>query len=251
MRHSNRRDELIGIAEKWPRVFRARLDGGTWYLLGAGPGVQREFRRGAERIRQELRLHGEVEAVDALLFRLRENGLHVWFSQRVNRSRDGSTRLTANHLRVTIYPLRAAVIQFLSQPLHVDPRPTAPPRAWNSSGQAAAVKQNQQREARELIVRALQSLDGITLPQWPGFIKEYYGNPRTHVAYRQPISPVPFQPPAFDPLNETQEEWMEKVATGFRQHGEAFLQGTRFWVLRGVDEAFRLSNELVAGQAQR
>jgi hypothetical protein len=179
-----------------------------------------------------------VDAVDALLFRMKEQGFHVWSSQRIKRDRDGSTRRTANYLRVTIYPLRAALIHFVSQLGHSDlnAQPTPPPRTSNNSGQAAAAKKNQEREARELIVRALQSLEGITYPQWPGFIKEYYCNPRKHTENRQPISPRPFHPPDFDPLHQTPEEWMKMVADVSRQHSEAFLEGCRFWVMRGLDE---------------
>jgi hypothetical protein len=98
---------------KWPRVFRARLNTGMWQLLGAPKDVEQEFRHWAQRIQLELRFPpGETDEVTALLYRLKENGHHVWLTQRREKHRPGSAKVESNGQRVTIYPLRAALIKY-------------------------------------------------------------------------------------------------------------------------------------------
>ena len=73
------REEAGSAVAKWPRAFRARLNEGSWQLLGAAENVRQEFRDLAQRIHRELRSpRGETDAATALLYRLKENGHHVW-----------------------------------------------------------------------------------------------------------------------------------------------------------------------------
>ena len=56
------------------------------------------------------------------------------------------------------------------------------------------------------------------------------------MAARQRIAVSPFQPPAFDRLNESPKEWKKKADEKWEQHCEPFLKNCESWVQQGVDE---------------
>jgi hypothetical protein len=209
------KDEIIAAAKKWPRSFRARLDTGTWQLLGANEDAQQEFRVCAKRIWRELGFPpGDVDPVTGLLYRLKEEGHYPGLSQQPRKHRIGSGVVISNRQRATLYSIGSALIEYLSQQVadspNAKPRPRAPAR---SSGQAAAAQKNREREVRELIVRALQKSDGTSHAKWPDFIQEFLRS-SDQKAYRQPISPALFQPPAFDRLNQSPEDWVKAADAG-------------------------------------
>jgi hypothetical protein len=102
-------------------------------------------------------------------------------------------------------------------------------------GQAAAAEKNRQQEVRARIIQALSRL-GIPYSEWPDFVQVYHTRGHDQSRYRQRISPFRFQPPAFDRLNQSPEEWASIANRGWEQHRERFLQGCKYWVEAGVDE---------------
>jgi hypothetical protein len=194
MGDSTWKDEILAAAKKWPRSFRARLDTGTWHLTGANEDVQLEFALCAKRIWRELGFpQGDVNPVTGLLYRLKEQQHHLSSSQQSRRRRVGSGIVISKRHRATLYSVGTALNEYLSQ--NAKPMPRAPARSW---GQAAAAQKNRQREARELIVRALQKMGGTSQAKLPEFIQEF-SRRSDQTVYRQPISPAPFPAACFRP----------------------------------------------------
>lgn len=221
----------------WPRVFRARLNTGMWRLLGASADVQQEFRHWARRIQLELRFPpGETDAVTSLLYRLKENGPHVWLTQDLKKHRVGSVRLESNRERATIYPLRSALLKYLIDGPGVYPKaqPTSSAQS-RDSGQAAAAEKNRVREARLSIIMALQRL-GQPYVEWPSFVRKFSEHLGENPKYKQRIAPSPFQPPDFDRLNQSPKDWIEAADRAWQRHRDRFLRGCRFWATIGVDD---------------
>jgi hypothetical protein len=89
---------------------------------------------------------------------------------------------------------------------------------------------------RARIIGSLQSLFSGDYAQWPGFVREYYTNMQAQPEYRQRISPSPFQPPVFDRLKQSPEEWVKTADSAWLRHRDRFLRGCQFWVTAGVDQ---------------
>jgi len=229
--------EARDAVAKWPRGFRARLNDEIWQLLGASADVQQEFRHWAQRIQRELRFpRGETDAVTSLLYRLKENGHHVWSTQDRKKHRTGSVTIESGHARATIYPLRSALIKYLIGRPAVRPKTASTSNAQSrDSGQAAAAKRNRVREARLSIIAALQRL-GQQHAKRPSFIRKFKEHVGQDSNYQQRISPPPFQPPDFDRLNQSPREWMEGADRAWQLHRDRFLRGCRFWATVGVDD---------------
>lgn len=102
-------------------------------------------------------------------------------------------------------------------------------------GQAASAKKNRQNEIRDRIVEALL-LAGIPCSQWPDCVQVHYLGIRDRHRFRQFRSPSPFQPPAFDRLNQSPEEWALMADKAWEQHRDRFLQECEYWVKAGVDQ---------------
>jgi hypothetical protein len=108
------RDEIIMAAMQWPKGVRAYKEKGYWRLLGASDAVVAEFVRCAERIQQESGFpRGEASPTDSLLEGLKTWGTHVRASSPVRLYK--RARVTSHSERVTIYPLRSAVVAYLKQ----------------------------------------------------------------------------------------------------------------------------------------
>lgn len=231
------REEARNAVAKWPRVFRARLNTGIWQLSGASEDVQQELRHWARRIQLELPLpSGDTDAVTSLLYRLKENGHHVWSRQERKKQRAGSVTIESNRERATIYPLRSALIKYLIDGPSAHPKAKPPSGAESRDlGQAAAAKKNRVREARLSISAALQRL-GQPYAQWPSFVREFNEHLGQYPKYRQRISPSPFQPPPFDRLNQSPKDWIETADRAWQLHRDRFLRGCQFWATAGVDD---------------
>ena len=237
MSDSNWRDEIIAEAKKWPRTFRARLDTGHWNLMGANEEVQQEFRAWGKRIHRELRLpQGDVDPIDSLLYHIREKGRHVRLSEPRKTLRFGSSTVVSTCARARIHPLRSALIEFVGEEPGTGINAKSMSRAQaGNSGAGAAAKKNRERQAREGIIRAFHRL-GTAYSKWPDFVQEFYTNTRERTEYRQLISPPPFQPPVFDRLNQSPEDWRKSADATWEQHGDRFLRGCDYWVTVGVDD---------------
>ena len=205
-------------------------------MLGASGAVQDEFALCAEVIGRELKFPpGDSDPITNLLFRLKGRGTHVRYSQRPKTSRIGNLKTATNHARVSIYPLRSAVIKYLTQlggRPQVKPR-SAPVRGW---GQIVAVKKNREAPVRTLIVRALESLGAASCRSWPDFVVAFSKNMNQQPEYQQPVSPAPFQPPDFDRLTQSPGDWTKIADAAWQEHRAAFLGTCEFWVTAGVDE---------------
>jgi len=105
----------------------------------------------------------------------------------------------------------------------------------NARGQAAAAENNRRREVRLGIIQALSRL-GIPYSQWPDFVKVYYADPHQQNRYSQSLSPMPFQAPDFDRLNQSPAEWKKAADKAWALHRNRFLDECENWVKMGVDE---------------
>jgi hypothetical protein len=103
------------------------------------------------------------------------------------------------------------------------------------SGQAAAADQNRQHQARLEILQALQG-QGLPFQHWPDLVRAYYRSSPQRRKSRQRIALPPFQPPPFDRLNESPEEWKKKSDAAWEQCRDQFLKRCEFWVQQGLDE---------------
>ena len=92
------------------------------------------------------------------------------------------------------------------------------------SGQAAAAKSNRQLQERHSIIKALQGLGYEHYDKWPDFVRQFQENASGRVAYEQPASPSPFQPPAFDRLNQLPAEWAKEAAAAWRPYIETCIE---------------------------
>ena len=110
-------------------------------------------------------------------------------------------------------------------------------------GQAAAAKKNRQNEVRDGIVKALL-FARIPYSQWPECVQVHSIGVRDRNRFRQLRSPSPFQPPPFDRLNQSPEEWTKIADKGWEQHRDRFLQGCEYWVKAGVDEGIPQAKRL-------
>ena len=107
----NWRDEIVTAAKEWPRPFRARLQDGRWQLKGASIAIEHEFAQCAERIGRELKfLLVDGDPVTHLLSRLRAHGSGVRTSHLPKTQQMGSTRITSDDVRVSIYQLGSALV---------------------------------------------------------------------------------------------------------------------------------------------
>jgi hypothetical protein len=105
----------------------------------------------------------------------------------------------------------------------------------NAIGQAAAAENNRRREVRLGIIQAFSRLR-IPYSQWPDFIKLYYADPHQQNQYCQNMSPLPFQAPDFDRLNQSPAEWKKAADNAWALHRNRFLEECQTWVKMGVDE---------------
>ena len=241
MNTSRSREEIINQVRKWPEVFRAHLDTGVWYLLGAGKDVQQEFRLCAERILREFCLPaGNTCAVDALLYRLKERGDHVTCSQRAGLIRLPMVgTVVANNTHAIISPLRSALGKYLHHAQRLDSSAPAIPRSPGDRWQAAAARMNREQEERMRILRGFQSLGYARRTSWPDFVRDFETHMRDKPENRQLVSPPPFQPRPFDRLNQSPGAWMRLAEEEWTHHRDRFLRGCQFWVAVGVDHEVR------------
>src|SRR5271157_5462188 len=113
-------------------------------------------------------------------------------------------------------------------------KPPRPPRQ-SGFGQAAAAAKNREREARFRIIGALNRLS-IPFPRWPDFVQAFYSDPSQRTEYHQYIAPALFQPPRFDRLSQSPEDWRQLADSAWKRHRDRFLQTFASWVIAGVDE---------------
>jgi hypothetical protein len=107
-----------------------------------------------------------------------------------------------------------------------------------NTGEAAAAVKNRAIQARLQIINAFQRLR-IPNSQWPDFVRAFYTNPQEREGYTEStesILPPSFQPPAFERLNESPEQWAKAADAAWQKHRNAFLEQCQFWVTVGVDE---------------
>jgi hypothetical protein len=96
------------------------------------------------------------------------------------------------------------------------------PRRQGVEGLAAAAEKNRELEARLRIITAFGRL-GISHNQWPDFVRAFYADPQQRIEFHQFMTPSPFQPPDFDRLKESPQDWV-KVANGaWELHRNRFL----------------------------
>lgn len=108
------------------------------------------------------------------------------------------------------------------------------PMASRNASQTAAEK-NREREARLRIIEAFRRL-GIPYSDWPDFVRAFYTDPQQQIEYHELMTPSPFQPPDFDRLSETPQDWVKAADNAWELHRNRFLKECEDWVRAGVDE---------------
>ena len=103
------------------------------------------------------------------------------------------------------------------------------------TGQAAAAAKNRETTVRLQIVEAFQQL-GISDREWPDCVRRFYSNPEARKEYIESNDPLPFQPPAFDRLHQSPEEWTKVADAAWQRHRDGFLKLCQSWVTAGVDQ---------------
>jgi hypothetical protein len=109
------------------------------------------------------------------------------------------------------------------------------PRRQGVEGLAAAAEKNRELEARLRIIAAFGRL-GISHNQWPNFVRAFYADPQQRIEFHQFMTPSPFQPPDFDRLKESPQDWVKVADGAWELHRNRFLQECEDWVSAGVDE---------------
>ena len=103
------------------------------------------------------------------------------------------------------------------------------------TGQAAAAAKNRETTVRLQIVEAFQQL-GISDREWPDCVRRFYSNPEARKEYIESVDPPPFQPPAFDRLHQSPEEWEKLAYSAFQRYLDDWRKLQQSWVTGGVDE---------------
>jgi hypothetical protein len=88
-----------------------------------------------------------------------------------------------------------------------------------------------QREAQQRIITALQ-LMGIPRAKWPTFIQL-----PLPVEAHQTVTPWPFQPPDFERLHQSIDEWVKAADAAWQKYRDGVVQGWQTCVQKGVDAA--------------
>ena len=118
-----------------------------------------------------------------------------------------------------------------SAPIHGSQKDAGVP----NTGDAAAAVKNRQIRARLQIIKALQRLK-IPQGQWPDYVRTFFTNPQERQGYCSTILPPPFEPPVFERLDESPEQWAKAADAAWQKYRDDFLKQCQFWVTAGVDE---------------
>jgi len=103
------------------------------------------------------------------------------------------------------------------------------------SGQAWAAKKNREQEVRTRIVRTLQEL-AIPATEWPDFIQSWQVNAPHQQRFGHKVTPPSFQPPVYDRLAQSIEEWKKVADAAWERLRDHFVRQRRYWEQVGVDE---------------
>ena len=151
----------------------------------------------------------------------------------------GDGRISIDPLAKGIATFCSAQMEYLTQGLANAHPPTSnqtPKDNAHGLSNVQAAKTNRQREIRLGIILALRRLR-VSEDKWPDYVREYYANPERHPKYHQRV-PVPlFQPPPFDKLNQSPEDWRKDADAAWEKHRNSFLKVCVYWIDAGVDEA--------------
>ena len=103
----------------------------------------------------------------------------------------------------------------------------------NVLGHAAAAEENHKHKTRDGVLQTLVRL-GIPQRQWPNSVLAHYkGSSHRHL-FRQIID-LAFQPPPFDRLNESPEEWKKKADADWERRRDRFLAANEYRSTQGID----------------
>jgi hypothetical protein len=94
---------------------------------------------------------------------------------------------------------------------------------------------NRKIRLRLQIIDAFQRL-GIPQREWPDFVRTFYASPQERTGFSDSFEPLPFQPPIFDRLVESLEEWTKMADIAWKRHRDRFVEECRFGRTVGVDE---------------
>ena len=90
-------------------------------------------------------------------------------------------------------------------------------------GDAAAAKKNREIKVRRQIIEAFQRL-GIPQRDWPDFVRTFGTDPDEPTGYYDSLEPLSFQPPVFERLHESPQEWTKRADAAWQQHRDRFLE---------------------------
>jgi hypothetical protein len=109
------------------------------------------------------------------------------------------------------------------------------PIGVQKTGDVAAAAKNREIRTRLQIIEAFQHL-GIPYRDWPDFVRSFFESPQERARFTVSNTPPPFQPPAFDCLNQSREEWKKTADIAWKQFRDRFLEGCQALIALGVDE---------------
>jgi hypothetical protein len=71
------------------------------------------------------------------------------------------------------------------------------------------------------------SASGDSVCDWPDFVRSFFESPQERTRFAVSNTPPSFQPPDFDCLNQSREEWAKKADTAWKQFRDRFSKGAR------------------------
>ena len=104
------------------------------------------------------------------------------------------------------------------------------------TGPAWAAEMNRREAVRASLVRKLQEL-AVPYNVWPDFVQTWHSNPHNRLTFSNAVPLPSFQPPDYDRLVQTIEEWVETADEAWKRHRDRFVQSRKFWEGAGVDES--------------
>jgi hypothetical protein len=120
-------------------------------------------------------------------------------------------------------------------------------------GEVWAAQKNREAEARASIVEALQR-KGIPQKEWPDFVRNWYEKAHTQPRFSYGKSFPSFQPPPYERLDESIEEWKRRADADWVKHRDRFVSKWQFEEKLGLDEEIPLHKKIRgsgSGRARR
>jgi hypothetical protein len=195
-----------------------------WVLRGASEQVCGEVSNYAN-----LLCPGTVDALTSLLYRIAERSEYARKSEHVFKEQEGEIVIRSTRTTYRIDPLREALIEYCDYLSHEHESRQEKPRRTAPMQESEAVILNQRREAQQNIIAALRNL-GIDRNQWPRCVQ-----PPDWPENRQTFQLAAFQPPHFEGLHQSPDDWKRKATKAFEEYLDEQVRKLEFWIATNVE----------------